>query len=83
MQHSAPPVDLSAKILFPKRDAALFLSLSIRTVDNLIRLGELRPRRIGKRVLFSRDELQRFARGDHATRPARGNGQAAGGGPTS
>ena len=60
------------KLLITKHDAAAMLSVSLRTVDNLIRAKELRPRRLGKRVLFERRELERFARSDHATGEARG-----------
>ena len=57
----------SDKILLTKRDAASALSVSIRTIDNLILAAELIPRRIGKRVLFERRVLEQFARRDHAT----------------
>lgn len=75
-----------AKILVTRSEAAILLSVSLRTLDHLVAAGELSPRHIGKRVLFARRDLEVFSRGDHATRPARGNGQAgqaAGGGPTS
>ncbi len=55
------------KILISKDAAAAMLSVSLRTIDNLVRAKELRPRRIGRRLLFTRTELQRFSRGDHAT----------------
>jgi excisionase family DNA binding protein len=51
------------RILVGRRDAALLLSVSPRTIDNLIRAKRIRPRRIGARVLFLRTELEAFARG--------------------
>lgn len=55
------------KLLISKDDAAAMLSVSLRTIDNLVRAKELRPRRIGRRLLFTRTELERFSRGDHST----------------
>ncbi len=62
----------SEKILISKDAAAAMLSVSLRTIDNLVRAKELRPRKLGRRVLFERRELERFARSDHATGEARG-----------
>ncbi len=59
-------------ILLDKRQTALLLGVSIRTIDNFVAARELRPRRLGKRILFERRELERFARSDHATGQARG-----------
>ena len=61
---------MTEPILVSKREAATLLSVSMRTIDNLLRAGERRPRRVGKRVLFSRTELDRFARQDHSTKLA-------------
>ena len=61
------------KLLLTKREAAGTLSVSVRTIDNLISAGALQPRRIGKRVLFARRTLEEFARRDHATGMKRGN----------
>ena len=55
--------------LLDKVTVARMLSLSLRTVDNLIERGELRVRRIGRRVLVSRVEVERFARGSEAELP--------------
>ena len=49
------------KILISKKETATALGLSIRTIDYLIKRGELIPKRVGARVLFRRDELTRFA----------------------
>jgi excisionase family DNA binding protein len=55
-------------ILGSRRDAARALGISIRTLDNLILQGELRARRVGRRVLLEKSELERFARRDHRIR---------------
>ena len=56
------------KILVSKREAARLLSLSLRTLDNLIGQRELLVRRVGRRVLIPRKALENFARRDHPTR---------------
>jgi len=53
------------KILVSKRDAALTLSLSIRTIDNLIARNELLVRRVGSRTLIVASSLEAFAQLDH------------------
>jgi excisionase family DNA binding protein len=58
------------KILFSKREAAQVLSLSLRTIDNLIAADELATCRVGRRVLIPRTELERFIQRDHPTREA-------------
>ena len=55
------------KILISKRDAALALSLSIRTIENLIARKELTARRVGRRTLVVASSLESFARKDHAS----------------
>jgi len=52
-------------LLYTKRDAATLLSLSLRTVDNLIARKELRTVRIGRRVLIPVAELNQFIKRDH------------------
>ena len=59
---------LTDPILVDKRTAARLLSLSLRTVDNLIAQRELPVRRVGRRVLIPRKALENFARRDHPTR---------------
>jgi excisionase family DNA binding protein len=56
------------KLLFSKRDAAEMLSVSARTLDYLIAMHELEVRRVGRKVLVSRSEIERFAKRDHATK---------------
>jgi excisionase family DNA binding protein len=54
-------------ILASRKDAARALGISIRTLDTLILQGELRARRVGRRVLVETIELEKFARRDHRT----------------
>lgn len=61
---------LTDAILLDKKTVAGLLSVSVRTVDNLIARGELVCRRVGRRVLIPRQALEQFARRDHATRPS-------------
>lgn len=49
------------QVLFSKTDVSRALNLSIRTLEGLIRRGELKTRRIGRRVLISRTEINKFA----------------------
>ena len=49
------------QVLFNKSDASRALNLSIRTLEGLIRRGEIRARRIGRRVLIPRTEINKFA----------------------
>ncbi len=64
---SVSPVPISEKILLSCLEAAQVLGISWRMLDNLVRRGEIRIRRVGGpirgRVMFSRSELQRFAEG--------------------
>lgn len=64
MNHSKQEVE---KILLSKRDCANALSLSVRTVENLIARKELIARRVGRRTLVLASSLQAFARRDHAS----------------
>lgn len=49
-----------ARLLHGRSEAAVLLGLSTRTIDNAIRSGDLEARKVGRRVLISRDELIRF-----------------------
>ena len=70
------------RLLLGKNEAARILGLSLRTLDYLIAHSELRVRRIGKRVLISHSELERFANneevdaGKSKSSPCRGGGLA-------
>lgn len=63
-------MEAESQILLNKEQARHALNVSMRTLDNLI-LGKILPViRIGRRVLISRETLQRFARHDQPTRPS-------------
>lgn len=59
---------MNAPLLVSKRSAAATLGISVRTLENLVAVREISPRRIGKRVLFEAREIERFARRDHITK---------------
>ena len=54
-------VHTSEKLLLSRHEAAQLLGISWRTLDELVKRGEIRIRRVGGRirgrVLFSRSEL--------------------------
>jgi excisionase family DNA binding protein len=52
-------------ILLSRKQTASLLSISLRGLDYLLAQGKLRARRVGKRVLIPRQEIERFARADH------------------
>lgn len=58
------------KIFYTTVEAAHLLSVSTRTIYNLFSAGSLKGRRIGRRRLVSRAELEAFARRDQKTRKA-------------
>jgi excisionase family DNA binding protein len=53
------------RLLYPRKDAAFQLGVSVRTLDYLIARKELETRRIGKKVLVTRRSLVRFAGANH------------------
>jgi excisionase family DNA binding protein len=55
------------RLLFSQKEAAHILGVSVRTVQNLIAARMLPVRRVGRRVLIHRKDLELFARGDHPT----------------
>ncbi len=59
------------KLAVGRTEAARLLSISLRTLDSLLARGELRGRRIGRRVLFPVEELQHFLKRDHRTQAER------------
>lgn len=71
-QTPAPPVERQAlpaapaleskKLLLSKKEAAAALSISVRTIDNLISTKQLGHARIAKRVLIPVRELERFVK---------------------
>jgi excisionase family DNA binding protein len=50
------------RILYSMKEAAASLSISLSTIEQLIAQGDLAVRRIGKRVLVPRTELEKLAR---------------------
>jgi excisionase family DNA binding protein len=50
------------RLLYSKKDAAMMLSVSLRTVDNLIITKNLKPIRVGSRVLIPAEELRLFCK---------------------
>ncbi len=65
------------RIFHGKRETAATLGISVRTLENLVAMREIIPRRIGRRVLFEAREIERFARRDHRTKPEqKGNDNA-------
>jgi excisionase family DNA binding protein len=55
------------KLQHSRREAAVMLGVSLRTIDRLIADKQLIVRRIGRRVLTSHDTLLRFIKADHQT----------------
>jgi len=55
----------SEKLAVSRFEAARVLSISLRTLDSLLARGELRGRRVGRRILFPLEELERFLKRDH------------------
>jgi hypothetical protein len=56
---------LIEKFLYNRKEAALSLGLSVRSVDYIIARRELETRRVGKKVLVTRESLRRFAGANH------------------
>lgn len=55
-------------LLANKKQAAEALNVSQRTIHNMIARGELRAKRIGRRVLIPVAELRRLAQGARASK---------------
>jgi excisionase family DNA binding protein len=51
-------------IALSRREAADSLRISLRTLDYLLAQGKLRGRRIGRRIVIPRVEIQRLLRHD-------------------
>jgi excisionase family DNA binding protein len=62
-------------ILVSRKEAAQALGLGRGKLDQLITAGAIQVRRIGRRVLISREELQRFAT-DHTSNTRKRGKQA-------
>ena len=55
------------RILYPRHEAAFQLGISVRTLDQYAKIGEIHPRFVGGKVLYHRSELERFAKSNHAS----------------
>jgi hypothetical protein len=64
--------DLPDRLLFPQKEAAIKLGVSMRTVGTLLASGLLKSTLIGGRRLVSMIDLQKFARSDHPNIGTRG-----------
>lgn len=53
------------KLMYSRKEAAKLLSLSVRQLDYLIANGDLKVKRVGKRVLIPHQVLLQFARHDY------------------
>jgi excisionase family DNA binding protein len=55
------------KLAYTKSEAGQMLSVSLRTIDNLIAMKELTVRRVGRRVIIPATSITAFLRIDHCT----------------
>jgi len=53
--------------LYTKAQAAMFLNVSLRTVNNLLRMRQLVRRKIGSKTLIPVSSLKAFLTKDHPT----------------
>ena len=67
---------MDERMLYSRLEAAQILSISLRTLDHVAARGEIRVRRIGRKVLIPRTELERFSRADHGGRTKRAVAEA-------
>lgn len=56
---------MTTRLLYPRKDAAFQLGISVRSLDYLISNKKINFRKIGKRVLIHHKDLERFASGNH------------------
>jgi excisionase family DNA binding protein len=54
-------------LVYTVEETAALLKVSRRTVNNLLRRGELVRRKIGSRTIIPRTSIEAFLRRDHAT----------------
>ena len=48
------------KKLLNKKEASTYLRLGLSTIDKLLALKKLKPVRLGRRVLFMKEDLDKF-----------------------
>ena len=58
-------VESPTRLLYPRKDAAYQLGISVRMLDRLIAQKKIAFQKIGRRVLIHRKELERFASKNH------------------
>lgn len=56
---------MTERLLYPRREAAFKLGISLRSLDHLVASKRIRVQRLAKRVLIHHRELERFARANH------------------
>jgi excisionase family DNA binding protein len=61
------PKPMYTKLMYTKDECSRLLSVSLRTIENLIANKQLTIRKIGRRVLVPHQVLMQFTRGDHHT----------------
>src|SRR5258705_13719954 len=54
----------AGKVFLSRKEAAAALSISLHTLEQLIVQGEIKTRRLGKRVLIQREQLDRLTKRD-------------------
>jgi excisionase family DNA binding protein len=54
--------------LWSVQQAAVYLGVSVRTVNNLLRAKELVRRKIGRKTLIPKTSIENFLKRDHATK---------------
>jgi len=54
-----------ARLLYSQKESSRILGISLRTMQALIAVKKIPARRIGRRVLVHRKDLEAFARHDH------------------
>ena len=60
---------IKPRLYFGRLRAAELLDVSYKTLDNYIRQGAINTRKVGRRVLISREELLRFVENQPTVRP--------------
>jgi excisionase family DNA binding protein len=51
------------KLNYSKQETAFLTGLSVHTISRDLRLGRINARKYGRRVLISREEVERISRG--------------------
>jgi hypothetical protein len=53
------------KLLYSRREASWAIGLSLRSLDGLVASGQLKTRKMGRRIMIPASELEKFALKDH------------------